>query len=445
MVENKMLEKGHLIDFVAPGSPAAQAGISAGWKLLRIDSQKIKDIIDFRIFEADVSLKLLLIKPDGKMLRKNIKKDPGTTLGLRFNPITIDSLQLCPNNCIFCFIDQNPKGLRPPLYVKDDDYRLSFLYGNFITLNRLTDNEMRRIIRLQLSPLYVSLHTTNPHLRNKMFGTNIAEKGLKNFKRLIGSGIKVHVQIVLCPDINTGSELERTINDLGSFDRNILSVALVPVGLTNHRKGLTQIRKFSVEESRLLIEQTKIKQEKYLKTHRSRFIFLSDEFYNLADIPYPEDEEYEGYPQLENGVGLARHFIGELTEMENQKIEDSNKEFMITIAGGKAAQKLLLSLKNKLLEIKGLKVKLVCVENRFFGNDVTVSGLLTGRDLLKSLENREKGDIIFIANNLLRDTEDLFLDDLSLTELQEKLAVPIKAVSGPLELLKELKTAINDR
>jgi putative radical SAM enzyme (TIGR03279 family) len=445
MDKDYVMEKGHLIDYVSPGSPAAKAGIKAGWRLMRLGSQKIGDIIDFKILEADYRLNLLLKTDSGKLVRKNITKKPETSLGLRFDPITIDQLKLCPNRCIFCFIDQNPAGLRKTLYVKDDDYRLSFLYGNFITLNRLTAEEMKRIISLQLSPLYISLHTTNPQLRSEMFGSKLAVKGLDNFYALNKAGIKMHVQIVLCPGINTGKELDKTIKDLNLLGNSLLSVALVPVGLTAYRQGLYAIQKVSAAEASNLIKEIGLRQKHFLRTRKSRFLFLADEFYNIAGMSYPDDDYYEDYPQLENGVGLARQFLNQLADLKQRLLPAAGTGFKLTIVSGIAAATLLSALKDKLSGIEGLSIDLVSVENHFFGKDVTVSGLLTGSDLLSSLEKREQGDLVVIANNLLRDAEDLFLDNLSLSELEAKLGVPIKAVEGPLDLLNELDMALRNK
>ncbi len=445
-VADQQPEKGHLIDFVTPGSPAAKAGIEAGWRLLRIDNQKFGDLIDYRILESDDLLTLLVRQDTGKLKRIKIRKPAGTSLGLRYDPLTIDPLHNCPNNCLFCFVDQNPQGLRNALYVKDDDYRLSFLYGNFITLNRVREKELKRIIRLQLSPLYISVHTTNPALRMKMMGSKLAKKGLDNLKLLVQAGIKIHCQLVLCPEINTGAELERSVADLAVMGGNILSVALVPVGLTGHRSELFALKGFTAEKACRLIKQVEELQRQFLASRGSRFIFLSDEFYNLAALAYPPAETYEGYPQLENGVGLARSFLDELKQLDNRlpQREPGNRELTVTIVTGKAAVSLLEQLVARLKLIERLKINLVIAENYFFGKAVTVSGLLTGSDLLKALENREKGDLVFISNNLLRDTGDLFLDGLSVDDVEAVLKVPLRVVNGPLELLVGLSEHLVD-
>jgi putative radical SAM enzyme (TIGR03279 family) len=440
VMANQLPEKGHLIDNVSPGSPAERAGIKAGWRLLRIDNQIIGDLIDYRILEADDLLTLLVMRDDGRLKRIKIRKPAGSSLGLRFEPLTIDRLQSCPNHCLFCFVDQNPQGLRSALYIKDDDYRLSFLYGNFITLNRVREEDLKRIIRLQMSPLYVSVHTTNPELRVQMMGSKLAKRGLANLKQLAVAGIKIHSQLVLCPDLNTGHELERSIADLAALGENILSVAVVPVGLTRHRSGNSTIRGFRADEARSLVEQIEVLQQKFLTERESRFVFLADEFYNLASMAYPPENAYEGYPQLENGVGLARLFLEELEQLEEKlpQLISSGRELPITIVTGKAALTVLQLLADRLRQVKGLSVNLIAAENYFFGKQVTVSGLLTGSDLIRALENEEKGDLVFIANNLLRDGGDLFLDNLSVEEVEAVIKVPLKVVKGPLELIDNL-------
>ncbi len=427
--------KGYQIDCVSHGSPASTAGVKAGWKLLRIDNQPVSDIIDYKILEADLSLRLLLQTEKGILRRVKIDKPADIPLGLSFDPPTMSEMQRCGNKCIFCFIDQNPSGLRQSLYVKDDDYRMSFIYGNFITLNRLTDWEIERIIKLQLSPLYVSVHTTNPILRRKIFGTKRADNGLRNLKCLSKAGIRIHAQIVLCPGYNTGSELERTIKDLNLMGSNLSDIALVPVGLTAHRSGLPKLEKFESEEAKLLILQVEKMQQKFLKSRGSRFIFLADEFYSLTESEFPGDSEYEGYPQLENGVGLARQFLNELTALANMELSDLERNISVTIAVGRTAGPLLKQLAEVLVDLENLKINLVIVENHFLGKPVTVSGLLSGSDLQAALEGKDLGDGVFIANTLLREDSEIFLDDMTIKELEQTIKSPVYPVSGPLEML----------
>ncbi len=431
--------EGPVIADVTAGSPAEQAGIKAGWRLIRIDNQPPGDIINYRILESDDRISLLLLTDRGILRRVKIVKPPGKPLGLRFDPPTIGPMQCCGNKCIFCFVDQNPCGMRPALYDKDDDYRLSFLYGNFITLNRVTSSELNRISALQLSPLYVSVHTTNPDLRSYMFGTKRAVKGLANLRRLAEKGIRIHAQVVLIPDINTGPEMERTIADLDEMGPSLASVALVPVGLTAHRDELPAIRKFTAAEAAALLGRLDELQQQFLSRRGSRFVFASDEFYNLASAPVPEDDHYEGYPQLENGVGLARHFLDELAAVENKAAAALKSDLKITIVAAPAAESLLLALKEVFSRSKGLTVDLRITGNSFFGDEVTVSGLLTGRDLLAVFEGNPPGHVVFITRTMLKDKSDLFLDDLSVEEVENVLGAAVCAVDGPLELLSKIR------
>ncbi len=430
--------KGHLVDHVTGGSPADKAGIKAGWRLLRIDNQEIGDIIDYKIIESDTSLRLLLIDSQGILRRIKIHKPAETPLGLSFDPPTMDRLQRCRNRCIFCFVEQNPSGLRKPLYVKDDDYRLSFLYGNFITLNRMTGDEIERVKKLQLSPLYVSVHTTNPTLRKVMFNSGGAEKGPENLKKLVAAGIQIHAQIVLCPGYNTGVEMDRTIRDLDNLGRGILSVGLVPVGLTRHRFGLPALERFDPGSAKKLIEHISEMQKTFLQRRGSRFVFLADEFYNLAGFPLPGDDEYENYPQLENGVGLARQFMEQLEELSQADIKELPRNISATVVSGLAAKPQILKMVKTLSRVNNLKISPVFVKNRFFGEDVTVSGLLTGSDLLLTLEGKQPGDVVFVPRVMLKENSNLFLDDLKLSDLEETLQVQVRAVSGPRELLNQI-------
>lgn len=431
--------QGHIIKAVKPGSPAASAGIKPGWTLIRVDNQPITDILDYRIMIADERVSMLLLTDDGRLRRVRLKLAGAVSPGLEFNSPAIAPLQHCGNRCIFCFIEQNPPGMRSSLYVKDDDYRLSFLYGNFITLNRVTDAELKRIISLQLSPLYVSVHTTNPALRQTMFGTKRAEKGLLNLKKLAKAGIKIHAQVVLCPGYNTGKELLRTLRDLNDLGENILTIALVPVGLTSYRDDLTVLNKFTATDSTELIKVVEQLQNVYLEKRGTRFVFLADEFYSMAGVSFPEEEAYEGFPQLENGVGLARLFLGELDRLQELMPVKMARKLTATLVTGKSAAPLLKLLADQLSRIEGLTVNLQIAANKYFGNQVTVSGLLTGTDLLSVLKGKETGDVVFITESQLKDQSDLFLDNMSLTELEKNLKTPVRAVSGPLQLFECLK------
>lgn len=425
---------GHKVKNVSPGSPAAAAGIRAGWKLLGIDDRPITDIIDYKIMEADESLTLLVLNGRGYLRRIKIVKPPGTALGLSFEHPTISPIRSCGNRCIFCFIDQNPPGMRPALYLKDDDYRMSFLYGNFITLNRDSESDIKRIISLHLSPLYVSVHATDPVLRRKIFGTKNADRGLANLKKLVRGGIRVHAQVVLCPGYNSGKALRRTIKDLARMGPNLLSIALVPVGLTGHRANLPPIKGFSGEEACALMNDLKTMQEFFLQRRGTRFVYAADELYLLAGEPFPADGDYEGYPQLENGVGLARLFLDELEDLNPFGFKNQGVKPNLTVVTGKAAAPLLEQAVNKIHSCGAARIKMAIVPNIFFGERVSVSGLLTGADIMAALEGKDPGDAVIIAGNLLKDQSSRFLDDMNVGELEKKLGVPLLTASGPREM-----------
>jgi len=429
------VDQGHLVDRVTAGSPAEAAGIKAGWRMIRIDNQIVGDIIDYKIIEADENLRLLMMDQQGIMHRKKIVKPADIPLGMHFNPPTISSLQHCRNRCIFCFIEQNPPGLRPPLYIKDDDYRLSFLYGNFITLNRLTAGEIERIIKLQLSPLYVSVQTTNPELRRIMFNSKQAERGTENLRKLVKAGIRIHAQIVLCPGYNDGIEMERTIKDLDLMGPNFLSIAVVPVGITNYRSGLQQLEQFDSHSAEKLVEQVSKMQKSFLNKRGSRFVFLADEFYNMAGLDIPGSDEYENYPQLENGVGLARQFLDELNRLNVQELDKLSTNITVTVVSGMAASFQIKQLVEVFNKINKLIVNPVFVENHCFGGQVTVSGLLTGRDLLDALEGKKLGDVVFIPKIMLNENNSLFLDNMDVSDLEKTLKVPVCSAGGPLEMI----------
>ncbi|MFO7952399.1 MAG: DUF512 domain-containing protein [Bacillota bacterium] len=431
-------EQGHLIDQVKEGSMAESVGIKPGWQLLRIDNQPIRDIIDYKVMEADHRLIILFKTNEGLLKRIKIKKSAGTPLGLRFEPPTLAPMQKCRNRCIFCFIDQNPPGLRNPLYLKDDDYRLSFLYGNFITLNRLSQSEIERIIKLQLSPLYTSIHTIDPKLRRVMFGTKQAEQGIINLKQMVKAGIKFHVQIVLCPGYNTGEDLWKTIRYLALMGPEILSIALVPVGLTSYRRNLPRLKKVTPELATNLIDEITELQKHFLKKRNRRFVFLADEFYNLSGRSLPAEEEYEGYPQLENGVGIARIFLDELNSISTEDFSGLNIKY-VTIVTGFSAIPQVQKMVDALNKTGNLQVKMVPLKNTFFGEEVTVSGLLTGSDLIKALKNEDLGDLLFIPAAMVKEDSNLFLDEMTIEDVAETLKVPVFAANGPADVLETIK------
>ncbi|MFO8191999.1 MAG: DUF512 domain-containing protein [Bacillota bacterium] len=432
-------EKEFLIEDVKSGSPADLAGIRAGWKLLCMDGKQIGDILDFRIMESDTRVNLLLIDERGRLRKKTIAKKVDEQLGMQFNPPTMARMKYCSNKCLFCFIDQNPPGLRPPLYIKDDDYRLSFLYGNFVTLNRLTEEELKRIVKMRLSPLYVSVHSTNPGLRQKLFGNERAERGMQNLRKLVRAGIRIHAQIVLCPGINTGPEMKNTIRDLYKMGTNILSIALVPVGLTKHRQGLPDLRLFTTAEADALIAKVEKLQNYFLSRRGTRLLYAADEFYVLSGRDIPVADDYENYPQLENGIGLLRIFLDELQKIEGVAGE-KDPRLNISLVTGLAAEYYIRKLV-AVLEAgsQNLRCKVFIIKNRYFGPEVNVAGLLTGSDLIRELENKELGDLLIVPATAVNKKNALFLDGLSLQDLAKKVGAPVYIAGGPLEALALLE------
>ena len=411
--------EGYLVRRVTAGSPTAAAGITAGARLLRMDNRAVKDIIQYKIMEADEQVTLLLRDPDGHLRRLTIRKETTTPLGLQFEPPTMAPVLRCQNRCLFCFVNQNPRGVRPSLYLKDDDYRLSFLYGNFITLNNLEEADLRRITRLQLSPLYISVHATDPQVRRRLFGTARADRGLRNLRALTAAGIRVHLQVVLCPGYNTGAVLKKTIADLYRLGPAVLSIALVPVGLTAHRPpAAPPLRRLTPAEAGALVKKVRRYQQIFLHARGSRLIYLADEIYNLAGKPFPKTEAYEGFPQLENGVGLARQFLDELDTLPQPPLKQPLPlPYRATLATGREAAPLLRRLAGRFNAVFNLRLEVAVVENRFFGPPVTVAGLLSGSDLAAALSGKDLGETVFISSALLKEGSGLFLDDMTVEQL----------------------------
>lgn len=428
-------ENANIIEGVMPDSIGEEMGVEKGDILLTINGQDIKDIIDYKFHIADDFVTVEILKPNKEVWELEIEKEYDEDLGISFSNPLIDKAKNCRNNCMFCFIDQLPKGMRETLYFKDDDSRLSFLQGNFITLTNMSDEEINRIIKYRISPINISVHTTNPELRKKMLNNKNAGKIYNILKRFNEANINMNVQIVLIPGLNDGIELERTINDLVEFYPNIESVAVVPVGITKYREGLQSLDSYNKKTSKKLIEEIKTYHKKFLEKIGSRFIFASDEFYVLAEEKLLKYDEYEGFPQIENGVGLLREFKNsiekQLTEIENIEV---NKK--VLIATGTLAYNYMKKINEMISsKINGLDIKVVAIENNFFGDTITVSGLITGVDLLEQIrevENFEEFDELIIPSSMLRNGEEVFLDDFTVENIKNKLNknVLISEVNG---------------
>lgn len=412
---------------VLPHSRAARAGIRAGDILLEINSHAIRDVLDYR-FRLAEDVVVLKLHRGAELLDIRIKKDTYDDIGLEFGTPLMDKKHRCENGCIFCFIDQNPKGMRETIYFKDDDSRLSFLHGNYITLTNLHDEDIDRIIEMHISPVNVSVHATNPELRVKMMKNKRAGDVLRYLRRLADAGIKLRGQIVLCRGINDGEELTRSMTDLSAYAPALDSVSVVPAGLTAHREGLYPLEPFTPDECAAVIDQI----EAFNAALPERLFFASDEFYLKCGRPLPEDEYYGEYCQIENGVGMLTSFGTEFSSIM-KTLDDDEKRVKreISVATGEAAYDFIRNLTEKLTaECPELTVHVYPVKNNFFGGQVTVTGLLTGQDLLEQLSGRNLGETLYLSRTTLRAEGDLFLCGMSPEELSEKLGVNIEFVSN---------------
>lgn len=425
-MELRAVKNENIISKVAEGSIAEELGIEAGDYIISINDVVIEDIIEYNYLEADEYIELEIEHKNGEVVIYEIEKDYDEQLGLEFSNAIIDSVKSCSNKCIFCFIDQLPKGMRETLYIKDDDSRLSFLQGNFITMTNMKDSEIEKIIKYRISPINISVHTTNPDLRTYMLKNKNARKILEHIGRLNEANIIMNGQIVCIPNVNDKEELTKTIFDLSQYYPNMESVAVVPVGITKHREKLAKLDIFNKESATELIEQIERLQEKFLKEIGTRFVFASDEFYVIAEKELPKDEEYEGYIQIENGVGLIRKFSEEI-DNELKNIDTKfDKLVKITIATGKSAFEFMQDIASRIMKkIKNLEINVICIKNNFFGETITVSGLITGSDLIMQLQDIEIGDALFLPRVMFRSDDLIFLDDIRLEELSEKLGVDV--------------------
>lgn len=436
------------ISTVMEDSIAESLDISVGDELVSINGRAVEDIIDFIFLTADVQIELVIKKPDGNMFTHKISKEFYDDIGLEFENPIMDEAKSCRNKCRFCFIDQLPKGMRETLYFKDDDSRLSFLQGNFVTLTNVTEDDLKRMIEYRISPINVSVHTTNPELRVKMLGNRFAGAIMERLKLLADNRIEVNAQIVLCPEENDGAELERTLGDLAELYPNLSSVAIVPVGLTEHREGLAPLRGFTKEESVAVIAQVHGLQEKFLETLDTRFDFLSDEFYVMADQEVPEFDDYEGFVQLENGVGLMRKFSSELEDALNDlggKLKELPSK-TATLFTGHSAYAFMNEMVQKVSERLPLQTEVVKIDNHFFGTSITVSGLIVGQDILEQSKNVTLGDFVIIPRAMMKADEDIFLDDTTLESLSKHLGkkVLIAEVDGYV-YVKQMIKALKDQ
>ena len=409
-------------------SLAAKKSIAVGDILVSINGNEIRDVLDYRFYLAEKKIELKLLR-DGSEYSVSIKKGEYDDIGLGFETPLMDEKHSCKNGCIFCFIDQNPKGLRDTLYFKDDDSRLSFIHGNYITLTNMTDEDIARIVKMRFSPINISVHTTNPDLRVKMMKNKRSGEVLKYLDDFHKAGLSMCGQIVLCRGVNDGEELLRSLNDLSKYFPEMGSVSIVPAGLTKFRDKLYPLTDFSPEEAREVIALIDSVGEKMLGEHGSRMFFAADEFYLKSGIPIPEADYYEGYPQIENGVGMLRSFMDDFS-LAWEDISDMKdclaSERCVSIATGVASYPMISEMAKRLESfIKGLKVSVYEIKNRFYGESITVSGLLTGKDISEQLSGKDLGEELFIPENCLKDGEDVFLCGMTVDELSSALEVNV--------------------
>ena len=397
---------------------------NVGDSLISINDKRIMDVLDYKFYAYDARLHVLLRRPDGSEYSVELRKAEGGDLGLDFETYLMDTPRSCANNCVFCFIDQLPKGMRKTMYFKDDDARLSFLLGNYITLTNLSRREIDRIIALHVSPVNVSVHTTNPELRCKMLQNPRAGESLEVMRRFAGAGIVMNCQIVCCPGLNDGAELDRSMRDLAALYPQVHSVSVVPVGLTRYREGLYPLTPFTAEHAGETIDQVTAFGDECLEKLGSRIFFCGDEMYLKAGREIPPDEFYEEYTQLENGVGMLR--LMETEFRSALKLSDPPDGVPFSIATGEAAapffQKLLDLGRETYPQLKG---RVYAIRNDFFGRSINVTGLITGQDLIAQLKGRDLGERLFISQNMLRRQEMDFLDDVTLEQASAALGVPI--------------------
>lgn len=421
---------------IEPKSLAEELGLVAGDEILEINGKVPRDLIELSFLFAEEEIELTVEHSDGTRETICFEKDFDEELGAKFES-AVEKIHTCRNRCVFCFVDMIAPNMRQTLSVKDDDYRLSFLYGNFITLTNLSDADFRRIKNFHLSPLYISIHAMNPEVRAKLLRNPLAAKISAQLDRLESCGVEYHTQVVLCPGVNDGAELEYTIAELLKRP-NVLSLAIVPVGVTKFRRDKFPLKQFDGLGAAKVIDQVEKIQSELRRTIGKTFVFLGDEFYFLAGRKIPPANHYDGFPQIENGIGMTRNFID---EFHSKKIPPSEKKISVDVVSGTSFAAVLKKLSAEAMNHNpNLDVKILAVENKFFGERINVSGLLTGGDIIRSLEeNNRRRDKILIPATALRAGEKIFLDDVTLIELEKKFSVPVQPIASGEDFLRALQ------
>ena len=425
-----MEKKEHVISRVNPGSIAQELGIEKGDVLLEINQTPIEDVLDYHYLMNEEYVELLIRKPDGEEWILEVEKEYEEDLGVEFENGLMDEYRSCSNHCIFCFIDQMPKGMRETLYFKDDDSRLSFLQGNYVTLTNMSDHDIDRIIKYHLEPINISFQTTNPTLRCQMLHNRFAGKALEKVQRLCDAGIHMNGQIVLCKGINDGAELERSLEDLCNYYPALQSVSVVPVGLTKYRDELYPLQAFDCQDAGKVLEIIGRYRDKMWQEHQTHFVHASDEWYILAGSSLPGEDAYDGYPQLENGVGMIRLLTEEIAAGLKERKGDE-RERKVSIATGLLAAPYIREYVRWIEQTyPNVCVQVHEVRNQFFGEKITVAGLLTGQDLREQLRGKDLGEQLLLSSNMFRSGEEIFLDDVNVHDLERELQVPITVVDS---------------
>jgi len=415
-------------------STGLDLGLCPGDEVLRINGESVRDILDYRFLTADDTIEMEVRRGDEQIIF-DIEKAPDDSLGLNFAPLKI---RRCGNDCIFCFVDQNPAGMRSTMYFRDEDFRLSFLSGHYVTLSNMSRADLERIVRQRLTPLYISVHATEPAMRKFLLGIKFDDRLLEKFDYLTQNGIELHTQIVLCPELNDGEVLRKTLSDLARYHPHVRSVAVVPVGLTQHRDGLTPIKPVTKEYAQSFLRLADAYAAEFRQRLGTHFVYPSDEFYIMAGEPIPPASRYDAFEQMENGVGMLRDLMDDFNERQikrlPKRLPKPTKVTLVTatLAGGFLAENIL----PRLQQIRNFTPELVAVVNKFYGDTIRVTGLLTGQDIFAALKDRDLGAVVFLPKNCLNDKQ-IFLDDRKLSELQEKLGVPVVPLKNDFSGISE--------
>lgn len=412
------------VRLVRPGSLAEELEIEPGDEILSINGQTIGDVVDLQFALASEDVQIEVRKASGEEWLIETDKGYDESLGIEWEHPTVDRVRLCHNKCVFCFVDQIPGNMRKTLNMRDDDYRLSFLHGNFVTLTNLKPGELERMAELKMSPINVSVHATNPELRVRMLGNRRAGLIMDQIGYLADNGIEMNTQIVLCPGWNDGVELDRTIEDLSRFYPMVRTLSVVPVGLTKHRAGLSDLRNCTREEAALVIRQVRLWQDRLRPALRANFVHAADEFYVLSESGVPESEYYDEFAQVENGVGMLRTFLDEFARAEKEIPKSVRSPRRVALVTGTSARRTVEDAARRLSLVQGLSVDVHAIANRFYGEQVTVAGLVTGQDIIRQLQGRLDADVMLIPDVMLKDDRDVFLDDATVSQVEDAVGVP---------------------